>query len=111
VAQFWSPRGSKARPNCCDFNNDLLDRLVALEGRTWLEMMIHDKKSHHHVSVSDLIKEAQDRLGELHIYEDELFSLRLNGKGRLFGILSEGIFQIVWYDCNHEICPSHKKHT
>lgn len=97
--------------NCCNFNDDVLERLVAFERQTWKDITITAKKENHHINISKFIKEAQNRLEELKIDEDELFSLRLSGTERLFGILSDGIFQIIWYDCNHEICPSHKKHT
>lgn len=97
--------------NCPDFCADILDKLVDYEGQTWSEITIDAKKQNHHISVSYIIKEAQKRLGELKIIEDELFSLRLNGTCRLYGILTDGVFHIIWYDCNHEICPSNKKHT
>ena len=96
---------------CCDFNTVILERLVAFERQTWSEITIDAKKANHHINVSRFIKEAQKRLDELKIVDDELFSLRLSGTERLFGILTDGVFQIIWYDCNHEICPSHKKHT
>ncbi len=96
---------------CCDFNHDVLDKLVSFERQTWSEISIHSKKQNHHISVNELIKDARNRLEELKVYEDELFSLRLDGTTRLYGILQDGVFNIIWYDCNHEICPSKKKHT
>jgi len=97
--------------NCCDFNESVLDKLVDFERQTWSEISIVSKKQNHHVSVSGLIKDAQKRLDELKIYEDEVFSLRLSAKERLYGILKDGVYQIIWYDSEHRICPSIKKHT
>jgi len=94
---------------CCDFNSDVLDKLVDFEQQTWGDITIHAKKKNHHIDVNHLVREAQKRLEALKIYEDQLFSLRLDGTTRLFGILQDGVFNIIWYDSNHEICPSQKK--
>lgn len=102
----WSIR------NCCDFNNDVMDKLQDFEGMTWSEIInTNGIDTSHFVNTSDLIKKAQDRLRELRIIEDRLFSLRLNGKTRIYGLLNNGIFNILWYDCKHEIYPSKKKNT
>ena len=88
-----------------------LKKLADFESMTWNDIQVNAKKQNHFISVSDMIKEAGQRLEQLGIVEDELFSLRVNGKMRIFGILRTGEFEILWLDCNHEICPSKKKHT
>lgn len=93
-----------------DFFNEILPKLINFERRTWGDI-VSDKKHNHWIDTGDFIKEAQDRLIELKIYYDQLFSLHLTGKMRLFGYIEDGIYYIIWYDANHEICPSHKKHT
>lgn len=62
----------------------------------------------HHIPMHKLIKEAQGRATELGIYEDELLSLRLDGTHRVFGILTDGVLDIIWFDRDHEICPVNK---
>lgn len=58
----------------------------------------------HFENVSELIPEAQKRWADLHLEEyDQVFSLRLTGTRRLYGILLDGVFRVVWYDQNHEI--------
>lgn len=89
---------------------EIIPKLISFEGRQWSEIL-QDKKHNHWISCSKLIKEAQDRLDELHLQYDELFSLRLTGRLRLFGYIENGIFYIIWHDPDHEICPSVKKHT
>ena len=42
---------------------------------------------------------------------EELYSLRLSGRSRVWGLKEAGIFWILWWDPNHEICPSYKKNT
>lgn len=88
-----------------------LKKLHDFEGQTWSEIQIKDKKNNHIIDVADIIKEAQERLERLNLDEDQLFSLRLAGKERLWGILRNGEFNILWYDTKHEICPSPPKHT
>lgn len=102
----WSIR------TCCNFNEDVMDKLNDFEGLTWNEIInTNGRDTNHYVYVNKFIKEAQSRLSELHIYDDQMFSLRLSGKKRLYGILDDGIFRIVWYDAEHEIYISKKKHT
>jgi hypothetical protein len=78
---------------------------------TWQEILSatggrsHGNNSHN-ISVSELIKEARDRLAEINLDDvDELFSLRLEGKIRIWGMLDNDVLKILWYDPKHEICP------
>lgn len=93
-----------------DIYNEIITKLVSFERRKWSEI-IDDKKHNHWIECTQLIKEAQKRLNEIHIYYEELFSLRLTGTLRLFGYIENGVYYIIWYDPDHEICPSIKKHT
>jgi len=96
---------------------DILKKLADFERMTWSDILkqTHDKgkSSNHFISIDEMVKRAQNRLFELNLnqYFDNIFSLRLNNTERLFGILTDGIFNILWYDSNHQICPSTKKHT
>lgn len=102
----WSLR------DCCNFNKDVLEKLHDFEGMPWSEIInTNGVDTNHFVQITDLCKEAQKRLETLKVYEDELFSLRLSNTKRLFGILNDGVFRVLWYDPKHEICPSTKKHT
>ena len=74
--------------------------------------MLDAKKQNHNVSVDDLVKEAQDRLTEIFSEQlDELTSLHLTDKGRFLGKINEGVKDLLWWDAEHRVCPSHKKHT
>lgn len=101
-----------------DFMEYLLGKLIDFEQITWGEILrttrnskSSNNTSSHNIPIDRLIKDAQNRLEELNIYEDELFSLSLDNKKRLWGILDSGVLRIIWYDPKHEICPSHKKRT
>ena len=115
----WSPSWSFSR---CDFEHvkwslklsniyeEIIPKLISFEQRKWSDI-ISDKERNHWIDCADFTKEAQKRLEEIKIYYDELFSLRLTGTLRLFGYIENGIYYIIWYDPDHEICESHKKHT
>ncbi len=96
--------------NHSDFLKEILPKLIDFERRTWNDIVL-DKKHNHWIYTDKLIKEAQNRMIELKLYYDQLFSLRLTGTLRLFGYIENGSYYIIWYDVNHEICPSNKKHT
>ena len=84
-----------------------INRLKAYEQQTWGKI-IGDRN---HFITHGLAKEAQDRIIELGLNDDRLFSLTVNGEERIFGILEDGILFFLWYDDKHCVCPSHKKHT
>jgi hypothetical protein len=90
----------------------ILEKLANFETMTWKEILLDAKKQNHNVSVDKLIKEAQDRLTEISLDDlDELTSLHLTGKGRVWGIIDQGVMNLLWWDPEHQVCPSHKKHT
>ena len=94
---------------------DIIGKLISYETMTWSEIdkITNDKgkSKHHFVEVKNFIKEAQDRLRSLNITDDTLYSFALTNKLRLYGILSDGIYQIVWCDTEHEIYPTKKRGT
>ena len=53
----------------------------------------------------------RDKEFPIKLYEDEVFSLRINGKHRLIGILEDGVFYVIWNDKEHDICTSSKRNT
>lgn len=92
-----------------DLFDDIIITLQNCEGRTWADV---EGKSNHFISVERICKQAQKRLIELDLEDNEdLFSLRINGKKRLWGIRRGSQLLLLWWDPEHEICPSNKKHT
>lgn len=69
----------------------------------------------HPIPIQKLIPEAQKRFNELNldeIFDEDIYSLALTNKLRLFGFIDEnGIFFLVWIDREHEIYKVYKKHT
>ena len=92
--------------------NYIKDKISDFESMTWNQISIVGKKQNHSVAIDQLSKKAQKRLIEINIVDiDELFSLRLSGKERIWGILEKGVLNLLWWDPNHEVCPSYKKNT
>jgi hypothetical protein len=66
----------------------------------------------HPVPLGNLCKEAQQRLEEIeHDDADELMSFRLDGAGRVWCRIVSRIMTVLWWDPEHKVCPSLKKHT
>ena len=83
-------------------------KLGEFENRTWGEIL--NSHHNHNVEIAILCKEARNRLEAIRQSDiDELLSLRLSGPERVWGILSEGVCTLLWWDPNHQVCPSLKK--
>lgn len=99
------------------FLTKLFPKLKEFEKLTWDEIEQQQygkegKKKNHPIAKISLTKEAQKRLKELKQDDvDEVYSLRLEGDMRIFGIREDNCLKILWVDTEHEVCESHKKHT
>lgn len=95
----------------------IVEKLISYSSMTWGEIkrQTHDngKSKHHIISVDSMCNEAVSRLvkRELEEYSDSIFSFALTNKLRVIGIKDEEHFHVLWYDPEHEICPSKKKNT
>ena len=97
------------------------DRFDSLHIKEFLEKIFHSQKltwqllhanNSHLVDIQDLASDAQKRLRVIKQDDlDQLYSLRLTGKKRAWGIKERNIFWLLWWDPEHQVCPSHKKHT
>jgi hypothetical protein len=85
------------------------ERLRNFETMTWTAIQQGDS---HFVPCSDIIKDARDRLAEIEQDDiDDLFSLRVQGRIRVWGIRDGAALKLLWLDPEHEVCPSLKKNT
>lgn len=91
----------------------LLPRLCQWERMTWAEILAEGgRKRNHLIDVSKCIPEAQQRLKILgQVDQEQLLSLAVNSTARVIGILDRATFRILWWDPEHQICPSHQRHT
>jgi len=99
---------------------NLLQKLESLETLNFYQNL----PDHHKIKVESLCKAARDEISKnarLRNYGlDEVFSIRLTGQKRLVAMphripVDENsyyqLFSFIWFDPNHEICESRKKHT
>jgi hypothetical protein len=94
------------------FWNYLFPLLQQIESKKWFELEKethgrYGKSKHHWVDVKDIIKPARSRLTELKMDDhDQIYSLRLTGTQRIWGIRQQSYFRLLWFDFDHKICPS-----
>lgn len=92
----------------------LFPLLKQIESKKWHELEKEtfgrkNKSKHHWVDIKDIIKPAQNRLLELKMDDHEqIYSLRLTGTQRIWGIRQQNYFRLLWFDFDHDICPSLK---
>ena len=87
----------------------LIDGLRPFESKTWAEI---EGQRDHAISCDSIMPTAQDRLRAINQDDiSDLFSLHLNGKIRIWGIRDGATFRLLWWDPDHQICPSVKRHT
>lgn len=128
LADFWS----RIRGFDCDaelsselvrliessaFSNAFMDKIYPklreFERITWEEIkkQTHRKKdkmvsNNHDVYIKNMSDKAKDRLNILKYNDvDAMFSLRLEGTVRIYGIRDYNALNIVWIDYNHEVYP------
>jgi hypothetical protein len=88
----------------------VLEKMKSFESMTWEQ--IDGPTGSHGVEVGQLSRTAQQRLIQIRQDDvDQLFSLRITGRRRVWGIMDEHVFRVLWWDPEHQICPSPRKHT
>lgn len=88
------------------------NKLASFESMTWQHILSSSNGAHHLVKITSLCTEAQSYLKKIKQDDvDELLSLRLTGRERVWGILDQGVLKLLWWDPEHQVCPSNLKHT
>lgn len=91
---------------------EIREKLKNFETMTWSQILIEAKKRNHTVSVESLEPAAKKRLRDSGLTDiDELVSLHLTGTQRIWGILSEGVLHLLWWDPDHAVCKSDLRNT
>lgn len=82
-------------------------RLANFETMTWREIFLTAKKQNHSIPVSRLRCERARRwMKENMPDQPELWTLRVSGAQRIWGIFSEGAYQVIFWDPEHLIYPT-----
>jgi len=86
------------------------DKLASYESMKWKEIIPSYRS--HFVKITDLCPEAQDHLAAIQQDDvDSVVSLGIDQMSRVIGILEHNILKILWWDPEHEVCPSTKPNT
>ena len=92
--------------------DDIRGKLAGFESMTLNEIFIVARKQNHPVPVRGLDQRAQKRLQELKLFDvEEVYCLHLSDKERIWGIRDLNVLVLLWWDPEHRVCPSEKKHT
>lgn len=87
----------------------VINKLAGLETMTEAEQ---GQNGCHFIEIHKLSKDAQERLREIKLDDlDEIYSVHVTGRLRVFCVHRPQYMRVLWYDPNHEVCPSIKKHT
>lgn len=87
------------------------EKLKSFETMTWREILASNGGSHR-ISSHQICKEAQERLEQIAKGTEELVSLRLEGKIRVWGVMRHGgVLSLLWYDPEHAVYPVSLKYT
>jgi hypothetical protein len=92
--------------------NDVHSKLVDFERLTWKEILVRDRHRNHLISVDKLEASARKALQKTPFRDsDQVVSLRLSGAERVFGVMENEIFNVLWWDPDHKVCPAPKRNT
>jgi len=104
-ADFDGPYGWRNLPIEKLFT-DTIKKLHEFEAMTWGEIETQSEGRHHFVPTGSWSAVAVARLADTEFSgEPRLFSLRLEGGIRVWGKREGAVFQILWYDPEHGVCP------
>lgn len=96
----------------------LLNFLREMEKLSWTEIRNQQAggnrrrgQKHKYIPVDSCVPDAQRRLADLELddYSDSWFRFRTGARERLWGIVEKDIFYPVWWDPDHEVCPSEER--
>jgi hypothetical protein len=88
----------------------IMQHFKSYQNQTWADILGNERN--HPVLIEDFAKFARDRIQDIFpggVDFDELFTLRFNGAQRLWGIKVGEKYHVLWWDPEHEVCPSSKK--
>lgn len=84
----------------------VIPKLQNFESQSWGEIETESNNNHHSIEIDQLCPEARQRLPDTKCKDmEELFSLRLEGAFRVWGARREGVFEVLWYDPQHQVYP------
>ena len=82
----------------------LINCFKNLESKTWLEI-----KDDNGLNYEPKVKHIDIQRPQTLPPDANLSSLRVNKKSRLYGYRTQDVFNIIWFDKNHVVCPMNKQ--
>lgn len=112
VIDSWS-WGLKRNTLDTDYKTQIEPYLEHLKTTKWgtLESEMYtngkgiSKTKHHHIPLSGLKEEIQNRWKEIDLEHSEAFTFRISGKKRIWGFRRVNNYFIIWWDPKHELIP------
>jgi hypothetical protein len=93
-----------------DFAKRLCERCINWESMH--EGELFGQGGNKRIPAENMCEEAQRRLAAINLDDyGALWELKVSGKPRVWGLRSGHVFYPVWWDPEHSVCPSKKKHT
>ncbi len=92
-------------------DGEILRFLCQMSSFTWREITAerrpNGKVKHHEQPIETVCPEAQQRITDLGLDErfERLFRFELGSRKRLWGFATEGVFYVLWWDHDHQVCP------
>ena|ERR1700677_4816935 len=84
-------------------------KLSDFETMTWNEIFVLAKKQNHDIPVNELKCEKARKWMEKNMKgQPTLWTLRFSGAERVWGVFSEGAYQILFWDPKHLIYPTQR---
>jgi hypothetical protein len=92
--------------------NKIKARLAELERCTWKDIFVRDADDNHRFDVATLkCPTARNWLQNNMSDQPSIWTIKVASRERIWGILAEGAYRIIFWDPNHLIWPVPKKHT
>jgi hypothetical protein len=94
-----------------DEAGEILRFLCDISQRTWADIMSQRRDTggmvHHTQEIETVCQAAQDRITDLGLDErfEMLFRFGLGPRKRLWGFATDGVFYVLWWDRDHQVCP------
>ena len=101
---YSHPQFGWGRVSILDFLRKIIQALQSYEGCTWHE--VREKKHCHPWGVDAIPRECAKRLAQRQIDVEQLYQISLGNKPRIIGYKDRGVFYLMWWDKDHEFCPT-----
>ena len=87
---------------------EIIEKLKGFEQKKWKHLAANQDRDHS-VPFHKLIPAAQAAAIKKQIDDqDEIWSIRLTGMQRVWGVKHGRHFMVIWWDPHHQVCPSLK---